>query len=229
MGAFVDRPSPNHDQRPPDSRVDMLVLHYTDMVDAETALARLCDPANRVSAHYLIARDGRVFSLVPEDRRAWHAGVAFWRGAQDINARSIGIELDNPGHRLGYVPFPDIQMTALESLCIQILSRHSIARRNVVGHSDVAPRRKMDPGELFDWPRLARAGIGLWPTLADHPPPGEAEALALLTDYGYETEDPTASVTAFQRHFRPRRVDGRLDRETGATIAALRGMVAQGT
>ena len=155
--------SPNFDARPPGARIDMLVLHYTGMVSAEAAIERLCDPAAKVSAHYLIDEDGAVRRLVDENHRAWHAGEASWRGKSDINARSLGIELVNPGHEFGYRPFPEAQMAALEALAQDILARHTIEARNVVGHSDVAPRRKTDPGELFDWRRLAEAGIGLWP------------------------------------------------------------------
>ncbi|MGY8992341.1 MAG: N-acetylmuramoyl-L-alanine amidase, partial [Rhodospirillales bacterium] len=154
--------SPNFDDRPAGLPVDMLVLHYTGMKSASDALDRLCDPAAKVSAHYLVNMNGSVSALVDEEKRAWHAGVSFWRGHTDVNARSIGIELVNPGHEFGYVPFPEKQMAALIKLAKDILKRHAIEARNVVGHSDIAPRRKMDPGELFDWPRLAAAGIGLW-------------------------------------------------------------------
>ena len=197
----------------------MLVVHYTGMQSAEAALARLCDPAAKVSAHYLIDEDGKVHRLVAEDKRAWHAGLAYWRGQRNINARSIGIELVNPGHEFGYRPFPEPQMTALIALAGDILSRHAIPARNVVGHSDVAPDRKLDPGELFDWPRLAAAGIGLWPgeSSADGT---DRDIRALLTDYGY---DPSArqSLSAFQRHFRPARIDGIADDESRRILSAL--------
>ena len=217
--------SPNHDARPGGAAIDMVVLHYSGMETADAALARLCDPAAKVSAHYLIDEDGAVRRLVAEERRAWHAGVACWRGVRDVNGRSLGIELVNPGHEFGYRPFAEAQMAALEDLARGILARHPIEARNVVGHSDVAPRRKMDPGELFDWPRLAAAGIGLWP---DSAPPDEAdadegEAKAMLADFGYETGDLGMTVTAFQRHFRPRRVDGTMD---GDTAGRLRGLLA---
>ncbi len=164
---IVDRPSANFDARPEGAAVDILVVHYTGMETAEAALDRLMDPAAKVSAHYLIDEDGTLYRLVEEDRRAWHAGVASWRGATDVNARSIGIELVNPGHEFGYRPFPEAQTGALIDLAADIVARHRIPARNVVGHADVAPRRKMDPGELFDWPRLAAAGIGLWPEESD--------------------------------------------------------------
>lgn len=227
---IVERPSPNFDARPGDGRVDMLILHYTGMRTANEALDRLCDPAAKVSAHYLIEEDGAVSRLVAEGNRAWHAGVSSWRGRSDINAASIGIELVNPGHEFGYRPFPEPQMAALEALAHGILARHSIPARHVLGHSDVAPLRKQDPGEYFDWPRLARAGIGFWPEFAaatDAPETVAAtqEALALI-GYGCPrsgTLDPEtrAVITAFQRHFRPARCDGAADGETRARIGAL--------
>ncbi|MCH7692200.1 MAG: N-acetylmuramoyl-L-alanine amidase [Proteobacteria bacterium] len=216
--------SPNHDARPDGAAIDMVVLHYSGMETADAALARLCDPAAKVSAHYLIDEDGAVRRLVAEERRAWHAGAACWRGVRDVNGRSLGIELVNPGHEFGYRPFAEAQMAALEDLARDILARHPIEARNVVGHSDVAPRRKMDPGELFDWPRLAAAGIGLWPASApaDEADADEDEAKAMLADFGYETGDLGMTVTAFQRHFRPRRVDGTMD---GDTAGRLRGLL----
>jgi len=212
--------SPNHGPRPPGATVDMLVLHYTGMPDAASALARLCDPVAQVSAHYLIDTDGTVHRLVDESRRAWHAGVACWRGHGDINDRSIGIELVNPGHEFGYCPFPEAQMTALIALACAILARHPVPPRNVVGHADIAPDRKCDPGELFDWRRLAAAGIGLWPAPRD----GDAAAIPaaipeMLARYGY---DPVAGgLAAFQRHFRPARVDGVADDRCAALLAGL--------
>lgn len=219
-------PSPNHEPRP--RGVDMLVLHYTGMPTGRAALERLCDPAAKVSAHYLIDEDGSVYALVPEDRRAWHAGVSFWAGATDINDRSIGVELVNPGHEWGYRPFPEAQMTALEALAQDIMGRHGIAPARVLGHSDVAPRRKQDPGELFDWPRLARAGIGLWPEAAtDGPPLDDAAARDRLSAFGYEVEDLCATVTAFQRRFRPARIDGTLDAECAARLGALISLISK--
>jgi N-acetylmuramoyl-L-alanine amidase len=214
---MIDLPSPNFDDRPTGLAVDMLVLHYTGMRTATEAIDRLRDPAARVSAHYAIDEDGTLYRLVAEDRRAWHAGVAFWRGRTDINARSIGIELVNPGHEFGYRSFPPLQMKALEELCRAVLARHPIPARDVVGHSDVAPRRKTDPGELFDWKRLADKGIGVWPA----PRPAGEDAAALLAACGYETEDLAASLAAFQRHFRPTRVDGLADGETLGLLAGL--------
>jgi len=220
----LEAPSPNHDARGGQA-VDMLVLHYTGMRTGDEALRRLCDPDAKVSAHYMIEEDGRVFRLVPEDRRAWHAGVACWAGRRDINARSIGIELVNPGHEFGYRDFPAQQMDSLVILCTDILARHAIAPERVLGHSDVAPARKQDPGERFDWAALARAGIGLWPgelSLADGAPsePAFLEQLAL---FGYATDDapPQEVIAAFQRHFRPSAVTGQADGECAGRLAAL--------
>jgi len=218
------RPSPNFGPRPADVAVDVLVLHYTGMRNAETALRRLCDPAAKVSAHYVIDEDGTVIALVPEDRRAWHAGVSWWRGRDDVNARSIGVELVNPGHEFGYRTFPEAQMAALVTLARDILTRYPIEARNIVGHSDVAPGRKTDPGELFDWPRLAAAGIGLWPADA-RPAPERRTApdivATALTEFGYRTDDLEAAVNAFQRHFRPAVIDGVADAETVGRLDAL--------
>ena len=223
--SFRDRPSPNHGPRHA-APIDMLILHYTGMTSAEAALVRLTDPASAVSAHYLIAEDGVVWRLVPEERRAWHAGTASWRGWDDINSASIGIELANPGHEFGYRPFPAAQMAALVALSREILERHPIPARHVLGHSDVAPLRKEDPGELFDWPTLARAGIGLFPETALPPAPADpVEARRLLAAIGYTIPQPAsewaAVLAAFQRHFRPARCDGRLDDETQARLRAV--------
>jgi N-acetylmuramoyl-L-alanine amidase len=231
----IDRPSPNHDARPDGQRVDILLLHYTDMASAGAALARLADPAARVSAHYCVDEDGTVYRLVREERRAWHAGASYWAGARDINARSIGIELVNPGHSCGYRPFPDAQMQALEVLAKGILVRHRIPSHRVLGHCDVAPGRKIDPGELFDWRRLARAGIGRWPEPLGFPEPGAArtaadiaEVQSRLARFGYGVavtgvldQATTEALSAFQRHFRPARFDGRADGETRRLLDAL--------
>jgi len=209
-------PSPNHDDRG-GSAIDMLVLHYTGMKTAEAALARLCDPAAKVSAHYTVDEDGTVYVHVPEARRAWHAGVSSWAGETDINARSIGIELVNPGHEFGYRDFADAQIETLIALCHGILLRHPIPSLRVLGHSDVAPARKEDPGELFPWERLARAGIGLWPK-------GLASDLGpeALGRYGYDPDAPQDKlIMAFQRHFRPKKLDGRWDGECGRLLSGL--------
>ena len=218
MLPIIESPSPNHGPRPDGTVIDMLVLHYTGMVDAATALDRLTDPDAEVSAHYLLEEDGTAHRLVAEDRRAWHAGVASWRGHSNINDRSIGIELVNPGHEFGYRPFPEPQMAALIALATDILARHPIPARNIVGHSDVAPTRKQDPGELFDWPRLAAAGIGLWPAETEAENLSVAEA---LSRYGYHTKALDAAMSAFQRHFRPSRVDGVADAQCARRLAGL--------
>ena len=213
--------SPNFNERSPSIPLDMLVIHYTGMETGEEAKARLCSPEFEVSAHYFIDEDGTVDCLVDEDKRAWHAGVAWWRGGFDINAHSIGIELVNPGHEFGYRAFPEPQMVALINLSKSILSRHPISPHNVVGHCDVAPNRKLDPGELFDWKRLADSGIGLW---ANNPQPiriSDEQATMMLTAYGYSVVDLIVTITAFQRHFRPSKVDGLMDPETAGILKAL--------
>jgi N-acetylmuramoyl-L-alanine amidase len=221
-----ERPSPNHGPRA--RAIDMLVLHYTGMKTAAEALARLTAPDAAVSAHYLVDEDGAVWRLVPEARRAWHAGIASWRGESDVNGASVGIELVNPGHEFGYRAFPEAQLAALEALARDIIARHAIPARNFVGHSDVAPQRKQDPGELFPWERFARAGIGLWPAGPAPAPRGIAAMQRLLAAIGYETprtgalDAPTANVVAaFQRHFRPARCDGTADEETLSRVAAV--------
>ena len=215
----------------------MLVLHYTGMPTGEAALARLRDPAAKVSAHYLIEEDGRVFALVDEARRAWHAGLSAWRGEAGVNGRSIGIEIVNPGHEFGYRPFPKAQVDAVIDLVGDIRGRWTIEDGLILGHSDVAPRRKQDPGELFPWAALAAAGHGLWVD----PPPAPGEALSLgsiglgvmalrgaLARLGYEVatqgafdEDLAVVVTAFQRHWVQSRCDGVADGETRARLMAV--------
>jgi N-acetylmuramoyl-L-alanine amidase len=220
----IARPSPNHDDRG-GATIDILVLHYTGMRSAEDALTRLCDPAAKVSAHYTIDEDGTVYILVPEARRAWHAGVSCWAGARDINARSIGIELVNPGHEFGYRAFPEAQISSLAALAKDILARHPIPAWRVLGHSDVAPARKDDPGELFPWRRLAGEGIGLWPQPGNDP--GAEAVPGLMTRYGYDPEVAGDKVvTAFQRHFRPSRVDGMADAETRTMLSGLIALYA---
>jgi N-acetylmuramoyl-L-alanine amidase len=219
---IIDLASPNHDARPATAAIDMLVLHYTGMKTAEAALARLCDPAAKVSAHYTIDRDGCVYSHVPEDRRAWHAGVSFWAGERNVNGRSIGIELVNPGHEFGYEAFPDEQIEALIELSKDILSRHPIPPHRVLGHSDIAPMRKIDPGELFPWIWLAEEGVGLWP---DAHALGEPLETALAHfGYGFHPRADVLlddAVTAFQRHFRPSGINGRWDGECARILGGL--------
>jgi N-acetylmuramoyl-L-alanine amidase len=213
---LIDRPSPNHNDRG-GAPVDMLVLHYTGMKSGAAAIDRLCNQAAGVSAHYTIDEDGTVYAHVPEARRAWHAGVSHWAGADNINSRSIGIEIVNPGHEYGYCPFPEAQIAALIELCSGILSRHPIPPARVLGHSDVAPARKDDPGELFPWQRLAQAGVGVWPNAI----PGDLGADA-LTRYGYDPRAPQdKTITAFQRHFRPKSLTGQWDDECAGLLASL--------
>jgi N-acetylmuramoyl-L-alanine amidase len=244
MAAFVpDSPlvqrvvaSPNHNERK--SAIDMIVLHYTGMTSGEEALARLTDPASQVSSHYLVDEDGRIDQLVPEAQRAWHAGLSSWKGVTDINSCSIGIEIVNPGHDYGYRDFPAGQIDAVIGLCRDIVARRKIPAARVLAHSDVAPARKQDPGEKFPWDRLAAAGVGLWAepspfregtTLKpDDLGPQVAELQRALARFGYAADithlydTPTAEiVTAFQRHFRPARVDGIADRSTFATLQRL--------
>lgn len=218
-----DSPSPNQDERPAGTPIDMLVLHYTGMRSGAEAIARLRDPLARVSSHYVVEEDGSIFRLVPESRRAWHAGLSHWRGAEGLNSRSIGIEIVNPGHEWGYRPFPALQMAAVCDLCLGILGRHPIPAINVVAHSDIAPDRKQDPGELFDWEGLAANGVGLWPDSAEGAPP-VSDAAALLAAIGYRRDLPIdLLLAAFQRHWRPERVDGVAD---AGTLARLAGLVA---
>lgn len=229
MIGIRDIPSPNFDERPAGQAIDMLVIHYTGMTSAEGALARLINPAAQVSAHYLIDEDGSVVRLVDETKRAWHAGVSMWRGHTGVNGRSIGIELVNPGHEFGYRPFPEAQMRALENLVAAILARHpAIIAANVVGHSDVAPTRKTDPGELFDWRRLAAKGIGVWPTTMIVDPVAETEVGAALAGIGYDIADVTAAIIAFQRRFAPHRLDGVPDLDTRQAIAAIAAAMGNG-
>lgn len=215
---IIDLPSPNHDERA--LPIDMLLLHHTGMPTGEEALERLCDADAKVSAHYVIEEDGRIFQLVDEERRAWHAGVSCWRGERDINSRSIGIELVNPGHEWGLRAFPKAQMESLKSLSLDILRRHAIPARHVLGHSDVAPGRKKDPGELFDWEWLAAQGIGLW----YHEPNSQLSESLIhqsLADFGYNMEDAPKAIEAFQRHFRPAKMDGVMDELCCAILSSL--------
>ncbi|CAH0226529.1 N-acetylmuramoyl-L-alanine amidase AmiD [Roseomonas sp. CECT 9278] len=222
---MIEAPSPNQDDRPDGVPIDMLVLHYTGMRSGAEAIARLRDPAAKVSSHYVVEEDGAIFRLVPDHRRAAHAGVSHWRGHTALNGRSIGIEIVNPGHDWGYRAFPALQMAAVCDLCLDILARHPIPARNVVAHSDIAPDRKQDPGELFDWEGLARNGVGLWPD-ADPAPPPEDAVPALLAAIGYRTDLPLpVLVAAFQRHWVPGRADGIADAPTRARLAAVEGLL----
>lgn len=201
----------------------MVVLHYTGMQTAAEALERLCDPAAEVSAHYMIDEDGTVTGLVDEENRAWHAGRSCWRGITDINSASVGIELVNPGHEFGYRPFPKPQIEALLPLLADIVKRHDIPRANVVGHSDIAPARKEDPGELFPWDLLARYRLTLAkPELTMRLVWDNDSAFFLaLERFGYDITDQPAAVRAFQRRWRPKRIDGVVDGEIGALLFEL--------
>ncbi len=200
--------------------IDHLVLHYTGMKTCAAAVARLRDPVAKVSSHYVVDEDGTVYALVGEDMRAWHAGVSFWRGVRGLNDRSVGIEIVNPGHEFGYRAFPEVQMRAVRELCLGILGRWpGIEARNVVGHSDIAPDRKQDPGELFPWAWLAAAGVGVW--MDEMSAPGDV--FSDLAAIGYDTGLPAGAViTAFQRHFLPGHLTGEADAETAGRAAGLR-------
>lgn len=236
--ATTHLPSPNIELRRNDCKPDMLILHYTGMDNAKKACRWLCDPTSKVSCHYLIDEQGGIVQMVDENMRAWHAGVSSWKDEDDINSLSIGIEIQNPGHAAGYPDFPEAQMRAVIALCRDIIARNKIHPTRVLGHSDIAPARKIDPGEKFDWPRLHAEGIGHWvkPEPIDGGPflqlgdQGQAvEALqGMLQLYGYGAEingtfdGPTqAAVGAFQRHFRPARVDGIADSSTVITLYRL--------
>ncbi len=211
-------PSPNFDNRPAGALIDHLVLHYTGMQSAEAALDRLRDTAAKVSSHYVVDEDGTVYALVDEHKRAWHAGVSYWRGVRQLNDRSIGIEIVNPGHEWGYRAFPKAQMLAARDLCLGILHRHPIPPRNVVGHADIAPDRKQDPGELFDWQWLAGQGVGFWTDAVGEP----GDLMQDLAAIGYDTSLPEAAViTAFQRRFLPRLVTGAGDQATRGRAAGV--------
>jgi N-acetylmuramoyl-L-alanine amidase len=231
-------PSPNVESRRDDRKPDMLILHYTGMEDAKKACRWLCDPVSKVSCHYLVDEHGAIVQMVDEGMRAWHAGVSSWKDEDDVNSSSIGIEIQNPGHTAGYPDFPEAQMLAVIALCKDIVARYGIHPARVLGHSDIAPDRKIDPGEKFDWARLHRQGIGHWvkPEPVDGGPflqlgdQGQSvEALqAMLRLYGYGVEitglydGPTqVTVRAFQRHFRPARVDGIADSSTVTTLHRL--------
>jgi len=237
-GLVIKRhPSPNFDKRA--CAISQIILHYTDMSDCDAALARLCDAAAKVSAHYLIRRDGHIFHLVDEAARAWHAGVSYWRGEADINSASIGIELDHDGHKDGKMDaFPEVQMAALITLLQEVTAQHAIAPQNILGHSDIAPGRKIDPGEAFDWAALHKAGFGLWvdnvktedvlPLATGSEDKAVVPLQKALAAIGYQiTADgrygpqTRAVISAFQRHFRPAKIDGIADAETQTLVYAI--------
>jgi N-acetylmuramoyl-L-alanine amidase len=231
-------PSPNHNERK-GKPIDSIILHYTGMESADAALDLLCDPVHEVSCHYLVRADGHAFQLVPEARRAWHAGRGSWAGETDMNARSIGIEMDNPGHRVDHPRFEDAQIETVIALCKDIAARYEISARRILGHSDVAVPRKIDPGEAFPWDRLAAAGVGHWVPPAPLGIDGHSlqlhdtglevvELQQSLAGYGYDVsitgiyDLPTSVVvTAFQRHFRPAHLTGIADPSTRDTLARL--------
>jgi N-acetylmuramoyl-L-alanine amidase len=232
-------PSPNHGERKGFARPDSLVLHYTGMPSAAEAVALLRDPKAEVSSHYVVEEDGRIRQLVPEARRAWHAGVSCWRSERDMNSASIGIEICNAGHDGGLPPFPEPQIAATIALCKDIMTRHAIPAERVLAHSDVAPGRKRDPGERFPWKDLAAAGVAVW---VEAPPPSEPlfergqegphvrGLQTLLSLYGYDLEPSgvydartQTVVVAFQRRFRPARIDGLAD---ASTVEALRRLLS---
>ncbi len=255
MTRYIQRPSPNFDART--RPIDLVVLHYTGMQDAETALARLTDPAPvagnypgpwqsedvqkdaplpRVSAHYVVDEAGQIYSLVPEEHRAWHAGVSSWEGDGEVNARAIGIEIVNGGHDFQLPDFPDAQIDGVIALLRDILDRWpELNAKRVVAHSDIAPARKADPGEKFPWKRLAEAGVSIWPEhvamqLSSDDPVSEVQQdLAFIgypvTQTGYMDEATKEALIAFQRRFRPSDIGGAIDDETRYLLIAVSRMV----
>jgi N-acetylmuramoyl-L-alanine amidase len=218
----IEYPSPNYNQRSQNAVVDAVIIHYTDLPNTETALAYLTDPEREVSSHYLVDEAGQVFRLVKDEDRAWHAGVGSWQGKENVNDYSIGIELSNPGHSHGYQNFPQAQMIALVDLLETITNKHDILNHRILGHSDIAPMRKKDPGELFDWPLLANHDFGLWVgsfgTMKDL---SLSEAGHYLSEIGYDICDIHATIIAFQRHFLPQHLTGKLDPVTGGRILEI--------
>jgi N-acetylmuramoyl-L-alanine amidase len=221
MIELIESPSPNFDDRA--LPVSIIVLHYTGMQDAASAIARLRDPEAKVSCHYLVAEDGQILRMVDETKRAWHAGRSSWRALEDINSASIGIEIVNPGHEFGYRPFPDQQIDALIPLVADIKDRHGITRGNIVGHSDIAPTRKRDPGELFPWSKLARLRLALPRPTKNLMDPNWTDGgfLLALERFGYDVSDRMAAIVAFQRRFRPELIDGEIDGECRSLLLAL--------
>lgn len=234
---IIDAPSPNHDERT--LPISLLVLHYTGMENGEAALERMCDPSAKVSAHYVVEEDGRIFRLVNEDRRAWHAGVSSWNGESNINSASIGIEIVNGGHDFGLPDFPDPQIASVIALCYDVMQRHKIEDFDVVAHSDIAPDRKKDPGEKFPWATLADASIGIWPEVkttdqrllldaknTDKPYIHLVQSALGYLGYGLKMtgvlDNTTVSVIkTFQRRYRPSKIDGLIDVQTTAILTLL--------
>lgn len=241
----VEHPSPNYSDRPEHTDINLLIMHYTGMPTAKEALGRMCDPEAQVSAHYMVDEDGTVYRLVPEEKRAWHAGISCWRGRAALNETSIGIEVVNPGHEHGYRAFPDVQMEAVLALSKNIVERHRIEPRNVVGHSDIAPTRKEDPGELFDWKGLAWEGIGIWPEVTKVKnrtemllkpgveDVGVARVQKMLSEYGYHIRvdgfygaKTEMIIKAFKRHFVPEYVNVVWDGLAEAKLKRLLQLIA---
>jgi len=218
---MIETPSPNFDERK--LPVSMLVLHYTGMRDGAEAIEWLANPESQVSAHYVVSEDGQIVRMVDESKRAWHAGRSWWRGVTDINSASIGIEIVNPGHEFGYRPFPEEQIDTLVPLVGDIVRRYGITRGNIVGHSDIAPARKRDPGELFPWARLARLRLALPRPTKNLMDPGWPDGgfLLALERFGYDVADRMAAIMAFQRRYRPELIDGEIDGECRAILLAL--------
>lgn len=201
---MIDMPSPNFNERG-DVKPSILLMHYTGMETTQEALSRLTDEASEVSGHYTIDLDGTVYKHVDEDKRAWHAGVGAWRNLTNINAHSVGIEIVNKGHEFGYEPFPEAQIEAVKNVSLDIMARHDIEPENVLAHSDIAPDRKIDPGELFPWKQLAAHGIGVWPDVSveDTVKATCMDVFRALSDFGYHAKDPKKALLAFQQHFEP--------------------------
>ena len=222
---MIERPSDNHGPRPEGAAIEILLVHFTGLPSAAVALERLTAADSGVSAHYTVDEDGTIYRHVAEERRAWHAGAGCWLGCRDVNSVSLGVELVNPGHEFGYRRFPAAQMAAFRDLARDIVRRHAIRPERVLGHSDIAPARKQDPGELFDWRGLAAAGVGLWPEpgLEDDAPATESEVAALLTGFGYDVAGAGLALTllAFQRHFHPEWLSGLPLAETVRRLRAL--------
>ena len=231
--------SPNFGERKLEASIDYIVLHYTGMPDSAVALERLCNKESNVSCHYLITEKGQIIQLVSEQHRAWHAGQSYWHGLTDLNSYSVGIEIANPGHEFGYVPFAEVQIEAVIKLCKEISLRLNIKPSGILAHSDIAPARKLDPGELFPWNELFAAGIGLWvepekislssaDNKNDNFSNGNQELVSLLQQYGFNATDAAQNnvqlkncVAAFQRRYRPEKVDGIADLSTINTLRKL--------
>jgi N-acetylmuramoyl-L-alanine amidase len=215
---IIKSPSPNFNERP--LPVDSIIIHYTDMLSAQKALEWLINPDSQVSCHYLIDEEGLIYHLVEEDKRAWHAGESCWQGRTNLNDCSIGIELANPGHSHGYIPFPETQIVSLINLCKEIQTRWEIPSSRILGHSDIAPQRKQDPGHLFPWERLAQERLGLWPIKEKNNQTGDL--MKMLSEIGYETISPIHALMAFQRHFQPHKVDGIANEETYSLLNRIK-------